>query len=499
MEDRFPGIKREQGSDDDDNEEGRPSRGRADFVRRGIPSDALFRRMFENSRGDSIEEDDDEEDEDDTTVGEKKRPASRRFRRSFGKLFRRRIVDGPQLLPEGNPSDTEANPAHPPAENVVPTHNFGDWLRRMSNGLDEETSEPGDEVSTDESEHNLGRPRISVAELLTRISSEVDESAPDMGDVTIGSEQQMPLDDVHEQIGLPAEAPAETVDVIDAENPQDVEYGQIGQTESIHQILQRQSGAEAGVDHNQPSGVESIPGNTTIVNETYNTINGWGPALVVDQLSRRRDRKIKRHDKQQDRRINEVEKSQVEQSKESVNDLQYLKNKVDKLQQTVVNPAPAEVVSIDKSVVPERLASPIELPEKFTPQMAKAEVKIAQEQREVPNKVDRITTAEVIQKTVEKAAEEAVPIESLYERRHEIKGNDDFAASAEAAIKTDTNYGVEPQAHDDSREIAARLIEQDNRRVTTNNSDLYGQAAKGGALLAVLIIVAFLVIYMLSR
>ena len=85
MEDRFPGIKREQGSDDDDNEEGRPSRGRADFVRRGIPSDALFRRMFENSRGDSIEEDDDEEDEDDTTVGEKKRPASRRFRRSFGK------------------------------------------------------------------------------------------------------------------------------------------------------------------------------------------------------------------------------------------------------------------------------------------------------------------------------------------------------------------------------------------------------------------------------
>lgn len=504
MEDRFPGIKNEQGSEDDDSEERRLGhRGGANFVRRGIPSDALFRRIFENSSSDSSEEDEDEEEDDGTVAGEKRRPANKRFRRSFGRLFRRRIVDGPQLLPDENSLGGETNPAQRQTESVVPSHNFGDWLRRMSGDPGNEIAEPNLATSKDETEHRQNQSRISIAELLSRVSSEVEEES-ELADNVPTAEQLPPADAVSTESQPTVETPGDTVGISETgQTTSNIELEPIDQTESIQQILQRQSAAEAGGYNGAyfgTNGSELGNNNTTIVNETYNNVNGWGPALVVDQLSRHRDRKIKRHDKQQDKRIKEVEKTQANQHLESINNLLDLQSRVEKLQQNVVHPAQVEAARPQQNSKNERLASPAQLPEKFIPQLHKEAVPYSKEQIEVPNTVDKITTAEVIQKTVEKAAEAAIPIESLYERRHEIKGNDDFATSADAAISTVIEKPVGDAFSGDSNihTSSVRLDENSQHGKTAVQNDLYGQAAKGGALLAILIIIAFLVVYMLN-
>jgi hypothetical protein len=105
--------------------------------------------------------------------------------------------------------------------------------------------------------------------------------------------------------------------------------------------------------------------------------------------------------------------------------------------------------------------------------------------------------AETVRKTVEAAAEAAIPIESLYEKRHELKGNEDFAAAAEAAIKSKSsanNNGLNGNLPASSEQ---KMKVQSDQASTDRKSELYQQAVQGGVLVAGAFITAFLILYFL--
>lgn len=506
MEDKFPGSSHEDSPDDATVFGNSRERGGSAYVRRGIPRDALFRRLFENSHTTERDDEDEEDEGEETSSTEKKRQGTRRFRRSFRNIFRRQIMNEPNYVTDD--SERQDN-NHPASESVVPLRNFGDWLRRMSTSLDSDDATGEENIAPIRQEVvNQPASRVSIVDLLSSVSSEVtspeddDNEGSDSIGNTLSQNNESTDDEAVLNTGSTSEnshAPSVT---LDAEQPIRTQP-----TESLQQIMRRQS---SFVEDATPSGYNSGSvseaalhrGDTTVIhNETYNTLNGWGPALVVDQLSRRRDRKIRRHNTSQDKQIAQIEQKRSDDQQEAAINLQQLQSKVEKIQQSVVNPIPNNETRPARNTQNERLAQPMNLPEKFMPRAAEFSDKPPKEQIELAKNVEKITTAEVIQKTVEKAAEAAVPIESLYERRHEIKGNDDFATSADAAINTivDKSVSTVLPGELESHTSVERLLEKDQKSKMTAQNDLYSQAAKGGALLAILIIVAFLVIYMLNR
>lgn len=502
MEDKFPGRSREENPDDASVAGSSHERAGSGYLRRGVSGDALFRRLFESS--DSESDDDEEEDEGVDSV-EKKRQGVRRFRRSFRNIFRRQIVSEPNYVTDNHEGQDTNQPS---TESVVPLRNFGDWLRRMSTSLEADDDRHREEGNASMQHESIERPepRVNVADLLSSISGDV--TSPGEMDEHSDSENHTTSENEPTTARDIEEVTPRTENSGNSSATDNIEpLAPIDPTESIQQIIQRQSSGIEDAGYGGPStGIiseTSLPsGDTTVIhNETYNTLNGWGPALVVDQLSRRRDRKIRRHDNAQDKRITQLEQGRSNDQWEATNNLQHLQSKIEKIQQTVVNPNHNNETRLPQGTQNERLAAPVVLPEKFVSRSIDTSDQPPRQQVEMTNNVEKITTAEVIQKTVEKAAEAAVPIESLYERRHEIKGNDDFAASAEAAIKTITDKPTEDilSGENDVDGSVASMLKKEQKSNKSVQNDLYGQAAKGGALLAVLIIIAFLVVYMLNR
>lgn len=264
--------------------------------------------------------------------------------------------------------------------------------------------------------------------------------------------------------------------------------------ESVQAILARQSTEvpDSGATPN-----EHVNTSTHVTNNYYQRAD-LVPALVVDQLSRRRDRKIRRHDRAQDRNIKTIQR-QVEHLGQG---LEANQQKAAERPQPVVRPAAEQILRQTSSI--ERTTE-LHQNDKSMPRSPERKVASVgpEETRKAPDSVVEqkikppVIAAEHIQKVVEAAAEAAVPIETLYEMRHEIKGNEDFSAAAEASIQSRSSYSNN-EIHDIVRSnIEQQINTQPSGSVNDKKSQLYGQAAKGGAMAAFAFIIAFLILYFL--
>lgn len=264
--------------------------------------------------------------------------------------------------------------------------------------------------------------------------------------------------------------------------------------ESVQAILARQSAelSDSGVTSS-----ESGDAPTHVTNNYYQRAD-LVPALVVDQLSRRRDRKIRRHDRAQDRTIKTIQR-QVDQLDQRVEASQQ---KTVEQTQPIVRPAAEQILRQTSSVERTTEFQGGEIRESRKPESIQPAITPEQSRQTLDPPVEQkikspVVAAEQIQKVVEAAAEAAVPIETLYEMRHEIKGNEDFSAAAEASIQSRSSYSNNEMHEISSANIEQQINTQPSSRADDGKSQLYGQAAKGGALAAFAFILAFLILYFL--
>lgn len=270
--------------------------------------------------------------------------------------------------------------------------------------------------------------------------------------------------------------------------------------ESVQSILARHS------TENIAAGPVPSEANTVhITNNYYQRRSNIGALLAVDQMSRHRDRKLRRHNRTQDKTASKMGRQIDNLSAQAA--LAQKNNNEQKLSSVDLETRQA---AEKKSNVPEKKGSMkltgavVERPEMipvpsearkrlFTSELKPEKTVQNSEYRNVPV----LLSAEKVQKTVEVAAEAAVPIESLYERRHEMKGNDDFAAAAEVAIrKRSSIYNNEIQQLE-TQNIEQQINTQPTKAADTPQPKLYTQAAKGGVIAAFAFIIAFLIIYLL--
>ena len=477
MEDRFPRSDHEDNPTDDEKDSTtRANRGGADVLRRNPGGDALFRRIFETGIKSKETSEDDEEDDDE--IAEKKASIFKRFQKPFKKVFRRGIIPPPEHIAGDNGAFVQ--PAEVESEHVVPAHNFTEWLRKMSTSIDVDDASPPKPEAPDT------KRGLSVSAVLDRMSSRLaEDDAP--------SEELATELDSRPDIVKQSESSNVMPEVSNRSIP-----------ESVQQILERQSGSTDPLNAVEQSDTGAVP-SVVHTQETYVNQTGWGPALVVDQLSRHRDRKIKRVDKIQSKNITgigEQQKEHTDQIERASGDINLLRRKVDAIEyETTKARNTTETTRSEQTI--EQLSSPVTLPDKFVASTPEKHYAHSEKLIETSPNVDLKTTPETVLKTVEKAAETSVPIESLYERRHELKGSEDFAASADAAIKSTPHAkGTMQGVHDMGLphvELSAQDTPSTINHPISPTKDLYRQAAKGGAAAAVAVLIAFLVIYIVSR
>jgi hypothetical protein len=215
-------------------------------------------------------------------------------------------------------------------------------------------------------------------------------------------------------------------------------------------------------------------------------------ARAQEYLRAQRERRIKRdvrrlkyRSRHQVNRQKALEQRQKELEKQ-------LKEGMERESRTNIVP---EIVRIPQTISVERT------PEKKMQSQLPAALELQpQEFRELVNPKPDATKPEEVLKRVEIAAKENVPIEQIYERRHEIKDESNKqAAAARAVIR-----GTAERLQDSSRRLA-RSIESTKDAIkdlanaakpdqlTRDNPELYSQSMKAGFWAAVAILVLFLV------
>jgi hypothetical protein len=217
------------------------------------------------------------------------------------------------------------------------------------------------------------------------------------------------------------------------------------------------------------------------------------PALVVDQLSRRRDRKLRRHNRAQDKSAN-VLKQQVDNLSARV------AREQDRSTEQATKVPVAEAVSAPTAERPlprqEHVAA--RAPERSSQAIFERRGEYAEKLNRPEKETPPVSNdAERVKKVVEAAAEAAIPIEMLYEQRHEMKGNEDFSAAADAAIQRKSSIFNNEISETNSRNIEQQINIQSTPANPASKPHLYSQAAKGGAMAALAFIIAFLVLYFL--
>lgn len=274
-------------------------------------------------------------------------------------------------------------------------------------------------------------------------------------------------------------------------------------------------GMSGGGEHN-PGGVPSGIRPEMVPLGRHERRNVWGPAivtgLIADILSRRRDRKLRR----EDRKLHKEDK-RLEQEVYQLNNRLH---KAEVLQAESLVRLPER----PQPVVPERPVVTVERPVPWMSQ-PKAETltpvrpaeQVVASQKSSPEKVadaskrlERLSMAEAhhlkpeeIFNEVRKAAKDKLPVESLYERRHERKDEAQSAVPAAplgGSATSNWQAGLPPAPGPSSyRELDTSLQTDRAARSTRSTEDnpLYVQAIKAGfivALIVVFLIVVWLVL-----
>lgn len=461
------------------------SRGRSSFFKRGQP-DGLFKRMFEA--------DDDDEEDDDSPEKPKKKLS--KFRKSFRNLFRGSIVPPPDRIG----SDLSEDSTRSEDESVVPRNDFGDWLKKMSQvGI----VSAGEQHTTDETESSISNILDYQAddpithEDTLRISSDDPLEGISEDKIDLVSEQiQDEIDRVPE---------VEEANAFNNPNTPDQEaIVPVSEPESVQQILARQAAVNYGIGQSGGAIEDGEPvfqNIQNITNETY-VNNGWGPALVVDQLSRHRDRNIKKSDKRQDKEIDDLkaaqrktaesEKASRGQNNDTITPY-YHDSHRQEIQQIQKNTEPVPVFKHSESTPANH--------DKFVPKYEQKQTFINPEQGESSFSIEKNTTDNISKNIVNFAERPSSLIEREYEKRHEIKDKHSYSQIAEGALKARPNsrYSATEigggQTEVNSTSYHSQKIEQKNEADRT----MYKQAARNGFVLAVAVLIAFLVIYTISR
>ena len=210
---------------------------------------------------------------------------------------------------------------------------------------------------------------------------------------------------------------------------------------------------------------------------------GWGPAiltgLTVDQLSRHRDRKLKREDQRIKREVQQLNHNmtvtknitrQLEQLAQGTNkEMETVKSRTQQFERRlgVIQPAVEQIDANNQAgKAPEKLRH---LPERPIEYQAK-----------LPEISPEVTPIVVLQE-VETAAERNVPLEASLEKRHEIKDEDavsqQFGATSVGKVLADLHQQTTHQHAAFSQTL------QDRTKLSSNlpvNPMMYKQAAQSG-------------------
>ena len=459
MENDFP-----RNNDQDDTESQYSSsrsldRDRSSFIKRG-QREGLFKRMFEA--------DDDEEES-----SEKPKKRLSKFRKTFRKLFQNSIVTPPERIFGSTPEDNNQIIK----ESVIPPEHFGDWLKKMSGGEDVDDHQPKDTLESNDS--------ISLdEEVVVDLTNTPAEEVPKLDTERVPSTKVLDYGDRQE-----------TVDDNAIRNNEIVPS--ISEPESVHQIIERQTAGKIYRDGSPMDATNAIkPTDRSIHNEYYINNSSWGPALIVDHLSRGRDRKINRkQDKIRD-------------------DLSVTQQQLKTIENTKINPRVEYRDSINRNFQvqeiqhntetipkPEILDSIVTKDEKLTQKENKIPHLEKKQQGEKSNSIEKNTTNNILEKTVKFAEKQSSLIEREHEKRHEIKDKHTYNQIAEKAISTRKRNKYYPSQTEATQLIASSSVPKYSESDKNNKSDLtlYKQAARNGFIIAIAILIAFLVIYTVSR
>ena len=317
-----------------------------------------------------------------------------------------------------------------------------------------------------------------------------------------------------------SETPVDTAEP-DQDTPE-VIMPTVAPVESVEQILQRQQRAQerqqqqqqqagAVAENSTPAAGYADRANVISQANSYERTRYPTAGLVaLDVLNygiaKHRDKKIDASSKERDERLKDAhskshnEITQRIKEQESVNkqlqerlELQEKQRKtaLPRVRNSELRPRTVEVtnINVDKQTTKKPELQPQNVPE---------EVKML-EHNIVRAPEVALPSANTILHKVEDAAEKNIPIETLYELRHERKGNENFTVATSDPVRQaakslkDSN----PATRDVSGVVGVHQGSQPSE--AQDRKQAYQQAATTGALGAVVGIVLFIILYILTR
>lgn len=453
------------------------------------------------------EEDDDEEEE---TLPDGRKVRKRPLRR-LGALLRRSFMASPAKADSGEPKTTEPQQEpepQPPAESPLelppidnrPLAEQGPadtvHLQRESEAPQEAVWYPHLDASEPPDGETAENPPAEAA----------DEPAETIGETAGAKREALPEPPAAEDGGnrplRPPRGPEATEPPEESPEtePEPVAYGGGGYASPDFLQAPRPSTVERRIDSHKGAAAAFI---------------------IADQLSRHRDRKLRREDRAIRRdlgRLDERVKS-TQQQKQQVEELQRrVREQAEKLREARM-PAPEKVFQKQEVKQPAGTFAASERkpmsPYSTTEQIARREPPaakpafearheplIARAEKYVPPSYDRLKPEEVLKK-VEVAAEKNLPVEIVYERRHEVKDEPAQLAGQRAGglsfSPTLSNAPLPPPpVPPPPMHTQPPMPLPPNEPMPLNEPSLYKHAVAGGAGAALVILAVLLVIWLLS-
>lgn len=396
-------------------------------------------------------------------------------------------------------------------------------IEKQKNPDEDEEDEEDDEESLENNKSFAGRARRSLKRLFPKIVDKPNQSTekpeepgvekPGTEDLFIAPEKNIipPVETPSVSLSE-AEAPAETREPETLPGRSEPEHPE--ELERVSEPVETEPPGPPGraimpLDGSVTStGAEQTPEQLPPKRGTRAALLAfWGSFLAGELFSRSRDRKLRRENVRQQREIEKLKKSQQKAEAESMlkdGQEQQISHRLAGIEaQRASNTEKLFAQPVDEL---ERSTQVFERPTPGPEKQAEAVSPLsASDLHPERNKEftvhDRNARPDVVLEQVELAAEKNIPIESLYERRQEIKDEQGDLAALSAHYGQHQPGGASPVSSVlDSPEFdKARVVAEQARQpiAASQNRSVYKRAAKGGFWAAILVVIVLIAIALL--